>query len=43
MDVKQSILGNTRTLRETCIMSLIVSKEPQGKKRRKTHEYGEVS
>ncbi len=33
---KHSILGKKRTLRETCIMSVlyIVSQEPQGKKRK---------
>ncbi len=43
MDAKHSLLGNKRTLRETCIMSVLLflskrtcgSQEPQGKKCKK--------
>ncbi len=34
MDAKHSILRNKKTLRETCIMSVYFSQEPQGKKRK---------
>ncbi len=43
MDAKHSLLGKKRTLRETCIMNVLLfsgkricgSQEPQGKKRKK--------
>ncbi len=34
IDAKHSILENKKTLRETCIMSILVSQEPQSKKRK---------